>query len=589
MDQMNVVIVGHVDHGKSTIIGRMLAETNSLPEGKLEQVKERCRRESKNFEYAYLLDALKDEQSQGITIDSARVFFKTENRHYIIIDAPGHIEFLKNMISGAARAEAALLVIDADEGVQENSKRHGYMLSMLGITQVFVCVNKMDLVDYSQERFEKIKKEYSQFLSEIGVEAKDFIPVSGLEGDNISEASDNLSWFDGSTVLSTFDQFEKESPPEEKPFRMPVQGVYKFTRNGDNRRIVAGTVTSGTVKVGDEVIFLPSNKKSTVKSIEAFSAPERKSISAGYATGFTLTEQIFINRGDVMCRVEDTQPYVSSGMKVSIFWMGRNPMMKDKEYNIKLGTMKVPFRLKEVSKVLDASSLENEKKERIERHEVAEAVLELQSPIAYDLTKDIQSTGRFVIVDDYEISGGGIITENIPDEYKEVRDQAFLREKKWDRSIIPAQERSLRYGQKPKLVLITGETGVDKKSLAKQFERKLFDEGRKPYFLGIGNLLRGLDADINKKQREEHIRRLAEVGNILLDAGLIVIATASDLTHEELRKVQTILSRDNIMIVSLGDAGRLDGVVDLHINEKDGVEKNIVRISEKLRFNRGIY
>ena len=192
---MNLVIVGHVDHGKSTIIGRLLADTHSLPEGKLEQVRANCERNSKPFEYAFLIDALKDEQAQGITIDSARVFFKTPNRHYLIMDAPGHIEFLKNMVTGASRAEAALLVIDAHEGVQENSRRHGYMLSLLGIKQIAVLVNKMDLKGYQQAAFEEIREEYKTFLSHLNIESPYYIPVSGFQGDNIASPSSSMTWY----------------------------------------------------------------------------------------------------------------------------------------------------------------------------------------------------------------------------------------------------------------------------------------------------------------------------------------------------------------------------------------------------------
>jgi len=236
---MNIVIVGHVDHGKSTIIGRMLADTGSLPEGKLEQVKETCRKNSKPFEYAFLLDALKDEQSQGITIDSARVFFKTQKRDYIIVDAPGHIEFLKNMITGASNAETALLVIDAKEGVRENSRRHGYMLSMLGIKQVVVLINKMDLVNYDESVFEKVKVEYSKFLGEIDIYPKTYIPVCGITGDNIATQSSRIKWYNEETVLEILDKFENEPDKNNKPLRFPVQDVYKFTNLGDERRIIA--------------------------------------------------------------------------------------------------------------------------------------------------------------------------------------------------------------------------------------------------------------------------------------------------------------------------------------------------------------
>jgi bifunctional enzyme CysN/CysC len=258
---MNIVIVGHVDHGKSTVIGRLLADTHSLPEGKLEQVRAQCELNSKPFEYAFLLDALKDEQAQGITIDAARVFFKSHLRYYLILDAPGHIEFLKNMITGAARAEAALLVIDAAEGVQENSRRHGYMVSLLGVRQLAVVVNKMDLVGWDRGVYDRIVREYGAFLDQVGIQAACFIPVSARGGDNIAEQSPNIPWYQGPTVLDALDGFRSEPAPTERSFRMPVQDVYKFTKQGDDRRIVAGTIESGSVRVGDSVIFYPRARR----------------------------------------------------------------------------------------------------------------------------------------------------------------------------------------------------------------------------------------------------------------------------------------------------------------------------------------
>ena len=248
-EQMNVVIVGHVDHGKSTVIGRLLADTGALPDGRLEQVRDLCRRTARPFEYAFLLDALKDQQAQGITIDAARCFFKSASRDYIIIDAPGHVEFLKNMVSGASRAEAALLVIDAKEGVRENSRRHGFLLSMLGIPQLVVLVNKMDLAGYDAGAFQRIRTEYEAFLQGIGVRAQAFVPVSDFHGDNLVTPSEAMPWYDGPSVLQVIDGFTRAAPPAERPFRLPVQDVYKFTEDGDDRRIFAGTVAAGGASV----------------------------------------------------------------------------------------------------------------------------------------------------------------------------------------------------------------------------------------------------------------------------------------------------------------------------------------------------
>ena len=414
--RMNIVIVGHVDHGKSTVIGRLLADTHSLPEGKLEQIRAQCELNSKPFEYAFLLDALKDEQAQGITIDAARVFFKSSRRPYLILDAPGHIEFLKNMITGAARAEAALLVIDAAEGVQENSRRHGYMVSLLGIRQLAVVVNKMDLVNWDQEVFDRIRREYGTFLDQVGIRPSAFIPVSGRGGDNIADRSPHLGWYQGPTVLDALDAFRSEPMPIDRPFRMPVQDVYKFTKQGDDRRIVAGTIDSGSVKVGDPVIFYPSGKKSRVKSIEAFNRPIETRAEAGYAVGFTMNEQIYITRGEVATLETEPRPQVTTRLRVSLFWLGKDPMVKRKEYLLKLGTARVTARLEEITRVMDASTLGNTDQHAvIQRHDVAECVLKLDRAIACDLAEDVPSTSRFVIVDDFEIRGGGIVREALPD------------------------------------------------------------------------------------------------------------------------------------------------------------------------------
>lgn len=555
---MNIVVVGHVDHGKSTVIGRLLADTHSLPMGKLAEVRERCRRNAKPFEYAFLLDALKDEQAQGITIDSARCFFKTEKRRYIIIDAPGHIEFLKNMISGASRAEAALLVIDAREGIMENSMRHGYMLAMLGVRQITVLVNKMDLVGYDEEVFGRLSAEYAAFLKRIGVEPHSFIPVSGAGGDNIARKSARMPWFKGETVLSVLDAFRAEEPPENLPFRMPVQGVYKFASDGDMRRIIAGTVESGRASAGDEVEFFPSGKKSRILSIERFASPEATEITAGTAAGFTLAEQIYVKRGEIAVLAGQMPPRVTSRMKVSLFWLGKEPFEEGREYVMKLGTAKAAVRLESVLSVMDASSLERQSRSSVFCSDVANCILSLDREIAFDLTSELSATGRFVLVDRYEIAGGGIIREALPDRHEPARDKVALRNRKWERSGIPGEVRAARFGQKPLLILLTGPAASDKKEIARALEKNLFDAGCNAYFLGIGNVLYGVDADIKtadsqREQREEHLRRLSEVCYLLLDAGLLVIATATDLTREDMKSIRISLEPNEVMVCWVGN------------------------------------
>ena len=566
--RVNIVIVGHVDHGKSTVIGRLLADTHSLPEGKLEQVRAQCELNSRPFEYAFLLDALKDEQSQGITIDAARVFFKSRQRPYLILDAPGHIEFLKNMITGAARAEAALLVIDAAEGVQENSRRHGYMVSMLGIRQLAVLVNKMDLVDWDRGVYDRIVRDYGAFLEQVGIRPACFIPVAGRSGDNIAARSDNLEWYQGPTVLEALDAFRSEPSPVDGPFRMPVQDVYKFTKEGDDRRIVAGTIESGTISTGETVIFYPSGKKSRVKSIEAFNRPAQHRAEAGGAVGFTLSEQIYITRGEIAALETQPRPQVTTRLRVSLFWLGKESMVKRKEYLLKLGTTRVTCRVEEVLRVMDASTLgATAQSTAIQRHDVAECILKLDRAIACDLAEDVAATSRFVIVDDYEIRGGGIVREALPDRQTVMRDRVLLRNYKWEPSIIQPERRAEKYNQKAALILVTGEHESDRKGVAKALEGKLFEDGKVVYFLGIGSVLYGVDADIERKpeNRLEHMRRLAEVANLMLDAGIILIVAAAELTQEDLEIIKTAVQPDWIETIWAGDSITTDLSFDLQL------------------------
>jgi len=564
---MNVVVIGHVDHGKSTVIGRLMADTHSLPEGKLEQVKARCANDARPFEYAFLLDALADEQAQGITIDSARCFFRSEKREYIIIDAPGHIEFLRNMISGAARAEAALLVIDAKEGVQENSRRHGYLLSMLGIRQVAIAVNKMDLADYAQATFESIRDEYRDFLSQIGVEALDFIPLSAREGDNIIANSERMPWYTGPTTLDIFDSFTKEQDTADKAFRFPVQDIYKFTASGDDRRILAGRVETGSARVGDEVVFLPSQKRSTIATVEGFNLPPQTQAGAGQSTGFTLREQIYVNPGELMCKADEPMPQVSTHLAVNIFWMSRQPMVRDKKYKIKLAGARMPVWLHEVVTVLDASELTTDSnRQQVERHDVAECILETLKPIAFDLSTDIAQTGRFVIIDNYEIAGGGVVLKAVESATNRITERVQQREQRWQRSNITPHVRSTRYNQRSTLVLICGPANTGKEKLAKALEEHLFESGRYVYYLGLSNT--SLSMDVTESgQRDEYIRRLGEVSHLFTDAGLILIATISDLDDYELDTINTLNQPSDFRIINVGPNRFSRANVDLQIDD----------------------
>jgi bifunctional enzyme CysN/CysC len=554
-EQMDIVVIGHVDHGKSTLVGRLLADTGSLPEGKLEQVKQACRRNAKPFEYAFLLDALKDEQAQGITIDSARCFFHTARREYIIIDAPGHIEFLKNMISGAARAEAGLLVIDVAEGVQENSRRHGYLMSMLGVRQIAVCVNKMDMVGYHQEAFEAVRDEYGQFLAKIGLEPMAFIPISAREGDNVARRSEPMSWYTGTTILNLLDTLEKEPAPVDKPLRLPVQDIYKFTEEGDDRRIIAGRIVTGRLHVGDEVVFLPSGKRTRIRSVETFPRSRRQEAQAGESTGVTLQMQVYIKPGELMVRAGEPQPRSSTKLEANLFWLSANPMVMGKRYKLKLHATRAAAYLTQVHAVIDASDLSTVANRRqIERHDVAHVTLETLKPVACDPAAEIPQTGRFVIIDEYEIASGGVILSAEQTSNTLVLEHVRQRNRAWVRSGISPQDRASRHGQRPALVVICGPQGGDMESLGRAIEEHLHNSGRLAYYLGLSNQLLGLNADLNVLGgREEYLRRLGETAHLFTDAGLIVVTSIADLDDFELQTIDTLNQPGELIVVNVGE------------------------------------
>jgi bifunctional enzyme CysN/CysC len=584
--QMNVVVVGHVDHGKSTVVGRLLADTGALPQGKLEAVRRECQRTGKPFEYAFLLDALSDEQDQGITIDTARCFFKTARRDYIIIDAPGHIEFLKNMISGAARAEAAVLIIDAKEGVRENSRRHGYLLAMLGIRQVVVCVNKMDLVNNREADFRTIEQEYRQFLSEIGsVEPRSFIPVSALLGENLAARGDeSMPWYRGATLLETLDTFVKAPPKSDQAMRMPVQAVYKFTSHGDERRIVAGRIESGRVRVGDTVVFSPSNKSSTIRTIEAFNASPRTDIEAGWSTGFTLSEEIYVTRGEVMSHAERA-PLVSTRFRANVIWLSKRPFEKGRDYKLKIHTTAVATRILRINKVIDASEANSQlAREAVGRHEVADLVLETRQPISFDLTADSEATGRVVIVDGYDVAGGGIIVEAISDDHADFRAEARARDFNWVRGGVTVEERATRTGHRPALLMFVGRTGSGKHRYARALEQALFAEGCSAYMLDGTNVLLGVDRDLYwvDATQEELVRRFAEVAHLMLHAGLIIVSTTNAIGLADYGQVQALIPDFASLVIDIDPEGRSVAPCDLRIRGSEPESEVVARVRELL-------
>jgi bifunctional enzyme CysN/CysC len=519
--RLKVTVVGHVDHGKSSLIGRLLHDTGALPDGKIEAIRAMCARRGMPFEWAFVMDAFQAERDQAITIDSSQIWFHTEKRGYVIIDAPGHKEFVKNMVTGAASADAALLVVDAGEGVCEQSCRHGYLLHLLGIGQVCVVVNKMDSVDYDAARFAEVERDIRTFLDGLEIEAAAVIPVSAREGDNIASPSSRMPWYDGPLVSEAMDGFTLPSAVFDAPLRFPVQDVYKF----DARRIVVGRIESGRLAVGDTLLFSPSNKTARVNSIEAWNvSPAPQSAGAGQSIGITLNEQIFVERGEVASHLQRA-PVETDVFRANLFWLGRTPLEAGARYTLKLNTAELPVTVQSVERVIDPTDLAALKGGAIERNGVGEVVLQSSRIIALDEYRALPHGGRFVLIDGYDIAGGGIVSmEGYPDQRDQITVRAF-NVTDVDHGVTAALRRA-RNNHKGGVLWFTGLSGAGKSTIAVELERRLFADGRQTYLLDGDNLRGGLNANLgfSPEDRAENIRRVGEVAALFADAGFIVIS-----------------------------------------------------------------
>lgn len=539
--QMKIVIVGHVDHGKSTLVGRLFHDTDSLPDGKLEQVQASCKRRGMQFEWSFLMDALQAERDQEITIDTSQIWFKTQKRDYVIIDAPGHKEFLKNMISGAASSEAALLIIDANEGVREQSKRHGYLLHLLGVKQITVAVNKMDLVRYSQDRFDMIEKEYRSYLKEIGVEPQSLIPISARQGDNIANRSDKMDWYKGPTIIEALDNFSKKPSLQDMDLRFPIQDVYRFD---EHKRIFAGRIESGSLKVGDDLLFSPSNKTSKIKSIEFWKKkPQLEEASAGMSIGVTLEEQIFVERGEV-ASVFKNPPKLTNLFRAKLFWLNEKNLTAGKWYNMKINTSEYKVEVREVEKVISTDDLSHSAVKTVSKNSVAEVVFKVRGLAAIDEFSLNEKTGRFMLLDGYDVAGGGILSmkgfsdQRVIDVVNNNNDNA----KESDSNRLSLKQRTLSNGHLGGILWFVGVEHAGKSTLAYELEKRLFSKGYQVYVLDEEEIYGGLCADlINEKDCSEVITRVSQVAKLFANAGIIVITTLTSHSATDRKRARAAL------------------------------------------------
>jgi len=535
-NQFRVVIVGHVDHGKSTLIGRLLYDTKSLPEGKYEELVDICKKRGTDaLEWSFVLDAFQAERDQAITIDTTQIWFSTEERDYVIIDAPGHREFLKNMVSGAAAADAAILVVDATEGVREQTKRHAYLLSLLGMRQVGVVINKMDMVKHSSETYAKVSKEVDEYLKSIGLSANYIVPISAREGDMIAqrgpkqlqedgtsvEQDVNMAWYNGKTLVDVLDAFEYDSPPLSRALRFPVQDVYRF----GEERILVGRIESGSLNKGDKILFSPTNEEAKITSIKTWPKdPSKVQAGAGEVTGITLDERIFVERGHIGSHT-DNPPMLSNVFRSNIFWLAAKPLKVGNTYKVRYATVEATVTVQSIDLVIDTDDLgQNEKAGEVGKNAVAEVTFRSQDMLPIDPYTDNQKTGRLVIYEDYDIAGGGAINmEGYPDQRLTAQPKS---DNIYKVDYLVNESRKELKGHNGGIFWFTGLSGAGKSTLAMAVEQALFKRGLHTYVLDGDNVRHGLNHDLgfSPEDRTENIRRIGEVAALMSDAGLIVIS-----------------------------------------------------------------
>ncbi|MBL7196594.1 MAG: GTP-binding protein [Candidatus Omnitrophica bacterium] len=405
--RLNLVITGHVDHGKSTLIGRLLYETGSLQDGLIKEIKSNLKGTGIKMKFAHIMDYFEEERAQERTIDTTQFFFNTKKKRFAIIDTPGHKEFIKNMITGSSQAQAAILIISAKEGIQEQTNRHAYILNMLGIRQVILALNKMDLVEFSQDRFEQIKFDAQDIINLLGIRLDNIIPISAQKGENILKGSNHMHWYKGLSLLQALDNIEMEKSSDKLPLRFSVQDIYKI----NNRKIVVGKVISGCIKIGETVTVYPQDVQTKISSVEVF----EKTLKIAYAgenIGITTDDNFEFKRGQIVCKAQNP-PKVKNKIKANIIWLSSEQFNLGNQLKIKRRTFEDNCNIEKIEDKIDSSSFEIIEKDSnsIAETQVAKVVICLENPMAFENFNYIEELGRFVLLKDNRVCAGGIVTD----------------------------------------------------------------------------------------------------------------------------------------------------------------------------------
>jgi len=524
---------GSVDDGKSTLIGRLLYDSKMIFEDQmaaLEADSKKVGTQGGEIDFALLVDGLAAEREQGITIDVAYRFFSTDTRKFIVADTPGHEQYTRNMVTGASTADAAIILIDARKGVLTQTRRHSYLVSLLGIRHVVLAINKMDLVGWSQEVFDSILAEYHDFAAQIGIRNFTAIPMSALKGDNITEASEKAPWYKGPALLPHLESLDVEDDLREKPFRMPIQWV---NRPDLDFRGFSGLIATGTIAPGDKVKALPSGRESTVARIVTMTGDLARAV-AGQSVTITLADEIDVSRGDVLS-IAGQPPEVADQFESTIVWMDDEGMLPGRPYLMKIGARIVGASITEPKYKVNVNTLEQLAAKRLELNEIGVCNISLDAPIAFDAYKDNHTLGGFILIDriSNRTVGAGML------HFALRRSQNIH----WQATDVSKASRAAQKGQKGRVVWLTGLSGAGKSTIANLVEKRMQADGRHTYLLDGDNVRHGLNKDLGftEEDRVENIRRVAEVSKLMVDAGLIVLVSFISPFRAERRMARELM------------------------------------------------
>ncbi|HEY7421044.1 MAG TPA: sulfate adenylyltransferase subunit CysN [Gaiellaceae bacterium] len=539
---LRFITCGSVDDGKSTLIGRLLYESQMLFEDQLAALEADSRRlgtQGEELDFALLLDGLAAEREQGITIDVAYRFFSTDTRKYIVADTPGHEQYTRNMVTGASTADCALILLDARKGVLTQTRRHSYLVHLLGIRHVAIAVNKMDLVEYSEERFREIEREYGAFAEQLGLEEFTLIPVSALRGDNVTERSSEMPWYGGPTLMEYLETVEVDQERmQDTPFRLPVQWV---NRSSSEFRGFAGTIAGGRVEPGDRVVVLPAGRETTVARVVGFEQDLEAGV-AGQAVTLALADEIDVSRGDVIATVE-TPAHVGEQFEATVVWMAEEPLLRGRTYLMRAGTKTVPATVAPIRYKLDVDTGDQIAANQLDLNEIGVVQLELGQPVAFDPYVENRDTGGFILIDRItnHTVGAGLLRfalrrgENVA----------------WQAVEVDREARSSLKAQRPFVVWLTGLPGAGKSSIANLVEQRLYSLGRHTVLLDGANLRHGISKDLGftPADRAENNRRAAEIAKLMTDAGLIVLAAFVSPFRADRETTRALFGEDEFLEV----------------------------------------